>query len=48
MGGARCAVGGTHDFTSSVRDEAGDEVARATVTWKLGPIKTPTHHAPRT
>ena len=32
-------VNGTHEFTSSVRDEAGDEVARATVTWKLGPVK---------
>jgi acyl-coenzyme A thioesterase PaaI-like protein len=31
-------VNGTHDFTSSVRDAAGDEVARATVTWKLGPV----------
>jgi len=31
-------VNGTHEFTSSVRDAAGDEVARATVTWKLGPV----------
>jgi hypothetical protein len=34
-------VNGTHDFTSSVRDAAGDEVARATVTWKLGPVPVP-------
>lgn len=32
-------VDGTHDFTSQVRDGAGDVVARATVTWKLGPDK---------
>ncbi|MFI5281268.1 MAG: hotdog fold domain-containing protein [Gemmatimonadales bacterium] len=30
---------GTHDFTSEVRDQAGVVVARATVTWKLGPDK---------
>ncbi len=33
------SVDGTHDFTSEVRDEAGDVVAKATVTWKLGPDK---------
>ena len=32
-------VDGTHDFTSEVRDESGEVVARATVTWKLGPEK---------
>lgn len=32
-------VDGTHRFTSTVRDAAGDEVARATVTWKLGPVR---------
>ena len=30
---------GAHDFTSQVRDQAGDVVARATVTWRLGPDK---------
>ena len=29
---------GEYDFTSEVTDAAGDVVARATVTWKLGPI----------
>jgi acyl-coenzyme A thioesterase PaaI-like protein len=33
-------VDGTHDFTSEVRDAAGDAVAKATVTWRLGPDKT--------
>ena len=33
------SVNGTHEFTSAVRDLAGDEVARATVTWRLGPEK---------
>jgi acyl-coenzyme A thioesterase PaaI-like protein len=33
------SVDGTHDFTSTVKDAAGDDVARATVTWKLGPDK---------
>ncbi len=32
-------VDGEHQFTSSVRDAAGDEVARATVTWRLGPVR---------
>lgn len=32
-------VDDTHRFTSTVRDAAGDEVARATVTWKLGPVR---------
>jgi uncharacterized protein (TIGR00369 family) len=39
-------VNGTHDFTSSVRDAAGDEVARATVTWKLGPVPAPDSRLP--
>ena len=30
-------VDGTHEFVSTVKDEAGADVARATVTWKLGP-----------
>jgi acyl-coenzyme A thioesterase PaaI-like protein len=32
-------VDGTHPFSSSISDEAGDVVARATVTWKLGPVE---------
>lgn len=32
------SVNGTHQFVSMVTDEAGDLVARATVTWKLGPV----------
>jgi acyl-coenzyme A thioesterase PaaI-like protein len=28
---------GSHEFVSEVRDEAGDVVARAVVTWRLGP-----------
>ncbi|MFI5309899.1 MAG: DUF4442 domain-containing protein [Gemmatimonadales bacterium] len=32
------AVEGAHDFVSEVRDEAGDVVARAVVTWRLGPV----------
>jgi acyl-coenzyme A thioesterase PaaI-like protein len=27
-----------HDFAADVKDEAGEIVCRATVTWKLGPI----------
>jgi hypothetical protein len=29
-----------HQVTAAVRDAAGDEVARATVTWRLGPVPT--------
>ncbi len=40
---SRCAVApdlapGEYDFVSEVTDAAGDTVARATVTWKLGPV----------
>jgi acyl-coenzyme A thioesterase PaaI-like protein len=40
---SRCAlpdvsVDGEHAFSATVRDQAGDDVARATVTWKLGPM----------
>ena len=31
-------VDGTHQFSSNINDEAGDVVARARVTWKLGPV----------
>ena len=30
----------SYEVVSSVRDQAGDEVARATVSWRLGPIPT--------
>ncbi|MDA1082107.1 MAG: hotdog fold domain-containing protein [Gemmatimonadetes bacterium] len=33
------SVEADHDFTASIRDEAGDLVARATVTWRLGPSR---------
>jgi precorrin-6x reductase len=32
-------VDGTHPFSSSISDEAGDVVARARVTWKQGPVE---------
>jgi hypothetical protein len=40
---SRCVVSpglpeGEYDFHSEVQDAAGDLVARATVTWKLGPV----------
>jgi acyl-coenzyme A thioesterase PaaI-like protein len=40
---SRCVVApdlaeGEYDFYSEVQDAAGDLVARATVTWKLGPV----------
>lgn len=31
---------GEYDFTSEITDQKGDLVARATVRWKLGPVKT--------
>ena len=34
------SVEGDHDFVANVHDEAGDLVARATVTWRLGPART--------
>ncbi len=33
------SVEGEHDFVSAVRDEAGDVVASAVVTWRLGPVQ---------
>jgi hypothetical protein len=38
------SVGGEFDFTSEIKDQDGDVVARATVRWKLGP--TPAAAAP--
>ena len=43
-GESRCTVPsdlpeGEYDYTSEVKDRAGEVVARATVTWKLGPVK---------
>jgi acyl-coenzyme A thioesterase PaaI-like protein len=32
------SVDGDHDFVSEVKDQQGDVVARATVTWRLGPV----------
>lgn len=29
---------GEHEFTASITDDIGDEVARATATWRLGPV----------
>jgi acyl-coenzyme A thioesterase PaaI-like protein len=41
---SRCSVApdlapGEYDFISEVKDAANDVVARATVTWKLGPVR---------
>ncbi len=41
---SRCSVApdlpeGEYDFHSDVTDAAGDLVARATVTWKIGPVR---------
>ena len=41
---SRCVIApglaeGEYDFHSEVKDAAGDLVARATVTWKLGPVR---------
>lgn len=33
------SVEAEHDFVAEVRDEAGDVVAKAVVTWRLGPNK---------
>lgn len=33
------SVEANHDFTADIHDEAGDLVARATVTWRLGPVR---------
>ena len=33
-------VEGEYDFTSEITDQKGDLIARATVRWKLGPVKT--------
>lgn len=35
------SVEADHDFTADIRDEAGDAVARATATWRLGPARPP-------
>jgi acyl-coenzyme A thioesterase PaaI-like protein len=34
-------VGGEFDFTSEIKDQEGDVVARATVRWRLGPTPAP-------
>jgi acyl-coenzyme A thioesterase PaaI-like protein len=44
---AHCAVpqiseDSNHDFNSTVTDATGDVVARATVTWRLGPARAAT------
>ncbi len=43
IGESRCAVSpdlppGEYDFTSEVTDASGALIARATVTWKIGPV----------
>jgi acyl-coenzyme A thioesterase PaaI-like protein len=35
------SVGGEFDFTSEIKNQEGDVVARATVRWRLGPTPAP-------